>query len=558
MKELDNERHKEETAVKTAEAEAERIKHQANGAIMRRNHAVAEEQRSTHLQRNDPVKEMIDNICCEERLPKKSSRKKRKLPERPENWLIIAEHYSQWGMRNTIRNFPAEFAERTSRSADQALRIWLADLKANKLQSAVNSRAAAYGNPIDLLLIKNVKIRVEAGLPIDDVTLRMLLVDILESHGKLALLIENGGKFTFGHGWAHRFWKRHNMASRVVTTKMRILPANFDALEENYITVAIHMVHRHKIPPDLVYGQDETNAQFVSRPNKTRAAKGAKRVRLLGVGHEKPQITVTFALKETGDVVGLHQMIFGGKTKRCEPQKSSRLDTYYDHTESHWQTPPTYITFLMRVVVADKDATIARLGLPANQAALVIHDLHYSHKDATVLAFMKENNLLSLYIPAACTDVMQTCDTVANKPFKVGLKAAFRNFLHFEYESWKRDFPDVDSRGQWDPKFTVGTLKEMITGFVAVGMDALKTPAMKLCISEAFARDSRLAVIRSPEREAMVALCSLSDEGPDLTEGEEPEVPGEVIRVDEDRAFSAFNDPDDSASDFSDVEEMGL
>ena len=35
---------------------------------------------------------------------------------------------------------------------------------------------------------------------------------------------------------------------------------------------------------------------------------------------------------------------------------------------------------------------------------------------------MKENFLLSLYIPAGRTDVMQTCDTVANKPFKVGIK----------------------------------------------------------------------------------------------------------------------------------------
>ena len=147
--------------------------------------------------------------------------------------------------------------------------------------------------------------------------MRMLLVDLLESHVKTGLLIENGGKLTFGHGWAHQFWKRHSLVSRVVTTMMRILPANFNALEANYITVASHMVHRHEVPADLVYGLDETNAQFVSRPNKTRAAKGSKRVRLLGVGHEKPQITVTFALKETGDVVELHQMIFGGKTKRC-------------------------------------------------------------------------------------------------------------------------------------------------------------------------------------------------------------------------------------------------
>ena len=41
-----------------------------------------------------------------------------------------------------------------------------------------------------------------------------------------------------------------------------------------------------------------------------------------------------------------------------------------------------------------------------------------------MLEFIEENYLLSQYIPAGCTDVMQTCDTVADKPFKVGIKAA--------------------------------------------------------------------------------------------------------------------------------------
>jgi hypothetical protein len=57
------------------------------------------------------------------------------------------------------------------------------------------------------------------------------------------------------------------------------------------------------------------NAQFVSRPNRTRAEIGAKRIRLLGVGSEKPQITVTFTLKETGDVVGF---LLGLKTVRTK------------------------------------------------------------------------------------------------------------------------------------------------------------------------------------------------------------------------------------------------
>ena len=29
---------------------------------------------------------------------------------------------------------------------------------------------------------------------------------------------------------------------------------------------------------------------------------------------------------------GIHQLIFGGKTKRCEPQLPIPVNTYYDHT----------------------------------------------------------------------------------------------------------------------------------------------------------------------------------------------------------------------------------
>jgi hypothetical protein len=124
-------------------------------------------------------------------------------------------------------------------------------------------------------------------------------------------------------------------------------------------------------------------------------------------------------------------MIFGGKKKRCVPQNPDHPDSYYDNSEN----PATYMTYLEKVVMPDKNATIARLHLPPDQKALVVCDLHYSHKDSDVLEFMKENNLLSLSIPAGCTDVMQTCDTLANKPFKVGLRAASRDFLYAEYAS---------------------------------------------------------------------------------------------------------------------------
>ena len=84
---------------------------------------------------------------------------------------------------------------------------------------------------------------------------------------------------------------------------------------------------------------------------------------------------------------------------------------------------------------------------------------------------------------------MQTCDTVENKPFKVGIKAAFKDYLFEEYTKWVALNPDSETRGHWNPKFTLGALREKIT------MDTLKTPTMKICIANSVATDGRFALI---------------------------------------------------------------
>ena len=109
MKELEKERYRKEMVKKEAEA----VEGKKNRSVYRKIASQArgnKEKRSSHFHRTDPIDDLIDDICCEERQPKMSSRKKRKTLERPENWEIIAEHYSQWGMRTTIRNFPTELA----------------------------------------------------------------------------------------------------------------------------------------------------------------------------------------------------------------------------------------------------------------------------------------------------------------------------------------------------------------------------------------------------------------------------------------------------------------
>ena len=99
MKELEKERDREEMVRREAEHVIGTEKYVKFTAKLRRKHAETEEKRSSNLFRADPIDNLIDDICCEERQPKKSNRKKRKTLERPENWEIIAEHYSQ---HNTI------------------------------------------------------------------------------------------------------------------------------------------------------------------------------------------------------------------------------------------------------------------------------------------------------------------------------------------------------------------------------------------------------------------------------------------------------------------------
>ena len=63
----------------------------------------------------------------------------------------------------------------------------------------------------------------------------------------------------------------------------------------------------------------------------------------------------------------------------------------------------------------------------------------------------------------------------------------------------------------------MGALKEKIMGFVSVAMDSLKTPEMKICIADAFARDSRLTIIRSEERQTLAAITGLNIVGLSVT-----------------------------------------
>ena len=286
--------------------------------------------------------------------------------------------------------------------------------------------------------------------------------------------------------------------------------------------------------------------QFVNHASRTRDMKGVKRCKILGKGSDKAQITVTIFVTESGEVLP-YQMIFEGKTTKCHPVNQIKPnDCLWTHTQSHWQTVPTYMDAIENIIVPYKNNVISRMGLPSNQHTILKHDLHYTHKDSRVLELMKSHNILPLFVPAGCTDLMQECDTVVNKPFKHAVKLGYKNHLDGLFQIF---LDGGNNAALWQPKLTLGALKPFITAWVALGIQALKTPEMKVTIRNAFANDGLFTAIRDP-----IKLLEMQVESALNMGEEEIFIPAEAEKSDRDEELvladlSASDSGSDSDSD---------
>lgn len=436
--------------------------------------------------------------------------RKKARQNRPEHWQVIVEFYRLSNMNVVaVRNqYPNDFIDVDEKQTYKRLRRWHADLNKNKEVKKMGGKVS-YGDAVDKMLFNDIKLRMENFLPIDYCILSMLLKNRLTQEGKLHLYDTH----TYGDSWAWRFFKRHGLVRRVITTKTRELPIDFAQKKDTYISIGARLIYEFSVPDELIINVDETNVLFVARAKYTFAVEGAKKVRSIGVGEDKAQITATLGVTASGGVLPV-QMIFGGKTIACHPGRGKTptpVGFYFDHTESHWQTPASYMRYIENVIVPYKNNVIASMGLPSNQVTILKHDLHYSHKDQDVLALLVLSNIKPLYVPPACTDELQECDTVVNMPFKTGVRGAFRDHLHAKFDDWLQDNPD--NPAGWVPNLSISALKPMLVDFVRKGVTVISTPEFRETIKSAFKKAGGFEEMKGPIRVA-AARASIAAEVP--------------------------------------------
>ena len=77
-------------------------------------------------------------------------------------------------------------------------------------------------------LRSRVEVRIDSGLPNDNWILREQLLTIF---GEETKCICQTKKWFFRQLMGGSFWRRHKLRDRIATTKMQVIPADFEAIE---------------------------------------------------------------------------------------------------------------------------------------------------------------------------------------------------------------------------------------------------------------------------------------------------------------------------------------
>ena len=91
---------------------------------------------------------------------------------------------------------------------------------------------------------------------------------------------------------------------------MREPAADFEVKDLKYLMIYSFLIHHYNICDALITGCDETNVQFVPTIKRARVPIGQRKVRIIGIGKEKPQITATFCMNALGYLIYMVQLIY--------------------------------------------------------------------------------------------------------------------------------------------------------------------------------------------------------------------------------------------------------
>lgn len=195
----------------------------------------------------DLIKEEIDWLLRQEE-DDVNEVESRGYSRRPPDWRRIACQFMEVGLKEVIKEFPLAFQCKEGRPVAEACaamrcRRWKDDYQREQTEGVTRSLHSgpqpAYGDAIDKVVAEKCRELLDVGQTVNDLIAREFLVVELQKTGKSHLLDSEGGKHSFSHSWAQRFFKRNNLTPRGqnMPQMVELSPSSFDEKKAAFISV---------------------------------------------------------------------------------------------------------------------------------------------------------------------------------------------------------------------------------------------------------------------------------------------------------------------------------
>ena len=373
------------------------------------------------------------NAAVKEVLEEKRQPKKRKYQQfTPEQRAKIGKYAAENSNASAVRKFSGEFEALGESTVRMFKKAYLSELSKGGGQEVEVLPKKKRGRPLTLGELDGDVQRYlgalrKAGTPVNAKIARAAAKGIVKAKNR-ALLYENGGHIQLTTAWAYSLLKRMGYVKRKASTKTKssLSEQEFLAAKAAYLGKIKRVVTDCKIPPQLIMNWDQSGVNVVPSSQWTLAPSGSTRVEIAGFG-DKRQITLTIAGTLSGYILPF-QILYEGKTEWCHPaaQFPSGFDVW--HTPNHWANEETTLRYIEKIILPYVSKARAECGVPEEQIALVIFDVFKGHTGEAVKTLLEQNNIVSVLVPANCTDLLQPLDLSVNKPLKDHLRSQFADW----------------------------------------------------------------------------------------------------------------------------------
>ena len=224
------------------------------------------------------------------------------------------------------------------------------------------------------------------------------------------------------------------------------------------------MIDDNKVP-EMVINWDQTGCQLVSGGDWTLTAKGESQVTMTGLD-DKRQMTLLLSVAMDGTLLP-PQLIYAGKTERCLPEVNFPTEWNVTCTENHWSTEASMLEFAEKVLIPYVNQQ--RDGLPLSQCdqkAVAIFEVFAAHRGDALLSLLKDNEIIPLFVPAACTDKLQPLDLSFNREYKEQLKVQFHTWYARKVGQLLRDNENAGEEGPVNVDMKKSTLKPVHANWI--------------------------------------------------------------------------------------------